>query len=303
MTENPSYKKGKKIVPWGIVVHSTGANNPYIHRYVGPDDGIIGPNKYNNHWNKPDADKSMHFFIGKVQDGSEAIYHTLPLDVRCWGVGGGSKGSYNDSHIQFEICEDGLTNEAYWQRVRALAVHLCAWLCQEYAIAVGDVVGHYEAHAAGYGSNHGDPRNWMKKFGDSMDDFRADVLAMLGGESPAPPEPPEEAYPILRKGDSGSYVTLCQQRLQLHGYALPAFGADGKYGNETISAVRGIQGDRGLVVDGVTGDKTWAVLMEEPVIVEQLYYVTAHNLTGERAGNMVEEFRANGIEAEMGREV
>ena len=54
-TENPCYKSGRKIKPSGIVVHSTGANNPYIKRYVGPDDGILGVNKYGNHWNKPEA--------------------------------------------------------------------------------------------------------------------------------------------------------------------------------------------------------------------------------------------------------
>ena len=42
MTNNPCYKAGKKITPTGIVVHSTGANNSYIKRYVGPDDGILG---------------------------------------------------------------------------------------------------------------------------------------------------------------------------------------------------------------------------------------------------------------------
>ncbi len=52
LTENECYKVGQKIKPKGIMVHSTGANNPYLLRYVGPDDGILGENKYNNHWNQ-----------------------------------------------------------------------------------------------------------------------------------------------------------------------------------------------------------------------------------------------------------
>ena len=42
LTENECYKTGRKIKPKGIMVHSTGANNPYLRRYVGPDDGLLG---------------------------------------------------------------------------------------------------------------------------------------------------------------------------------------------------------------------------------------------------------------------
>ena len=40
LTENACYKAGKTIVPKGIMVHSTGANNPYLKRYIGPDDEL-----------------------------------------------------------------------------------------------------------------------------------------------------------------------------------------------------------------------------------------------------------------------
>ncbi len=43
-TENACYKAGRKIKVKGIMVHSTGANNPYLKRYVGPDDGKLGKN-------------------------------------------------------------------------------------------------------------------------------------------------------------------------------------------------------------------------------------------------------------------
>lgn len=47
-TENACYKAGRKITVKGIMVHSTGANNPWLKRYVGPDDGKLGKNQYNN---------------------------------------------------------------------------------------------------------------------------------------------------------------------------------------------------------------------------------------------------------------
>jgi N-acetylmuramoyl-L-alanine amidase len=192
-TKNPCYKAGKKITPSGIVVHSTGANNPNLKRYVGPDDGILGKNTNNNHWNRADADKCMHAFIGKAADGSVMVYQTLPWDHRCWGVGSGKKGSYNATHIQFEICEDGMTNAAYYREAFVAAKQLCAFLCEKYGISVDNVVGHYEAAQAGYGSNHADPRNWQSKFGDSMDQFRRDVKALLGQVDASTTQAPKEA--------------------------------------------------------------------------------------------------------------
>jgi N-acetylmuramoyl-L-alanine amidase len=109
LTENACYKAGRKITPKGIMVHSTGANNPYLRRYVGPDDGLLGVNEYNNHWNqdKPGGRQvCVHAFIGKLKDGSIATYQTLPWNHRGWHAG----GKANDTHIGFEICEDGLTD-------------------------------------------------------------------------------------------------------------------------------------------------------------------------------------------------
>ena len=210
-TNNPCYKAGKKITPSGIVVHSTGANNPNLKRYVGPDDGILGKNTNNNHWNNANANKCMHAFIGKVADGSIKVYQTLPWDYRCWGVGSGKNGSYNSSHIQFEICEDDLTTESYYSKAFQAAKELCAYLCKEYGISVDNVVGHYEAAEAGYGSNHADPRHWQKKHGGSMSQFRKDVKALLGqvdastSQVPAKEEPKQEtsytSYTV-KKGDT-----------------------------------------------------------------------------------------------------
>ena len=55
-TNNNCYKSGKKHNVKGIMVHSTGANNPELRRYVAPDDGTIGKNQYGNDWNRPTPD-------------------------------------------------------------------------------------------------------------------------------------------------------------------------------------------------------------------------------------------------------
>lgn len=290
LTENPCYKAGKKIKPSGIVVHSTGANNAYIKRYVNPDDGVLGRNQYNNHWNRElkSGNKCVHAFIGKVADGSVRIYQTLPWDHRCWGVGSGKKGSHNNTHIQFEICEDGLTDEKYYREAFTLAKELCAFLCKEYDIDPANVIGHYESAAAGMGSNHGDPRHWQKKFGDSMDKFRNDVRMLLNStESPpdvAVSKPVQNsagkagtAEKVEKTSKTESVVysmktlrvgngvpdtqVMVLQWLLNHTTNYTAGKVDGIFGTKTLAAVRRYQEANGLTVDGVVGKNTWKKLL------------------------------------------
>lgn len=178
LTENACYKAGRKITPKGIMVHSTGANNPYLRRYIGPDDGVLGANQYNNHWNqdKPNGrEVCAHAFIGKLKNGSVATYQTLPWDHRGWHAGGAA----NDSHIGFEICEDSLTDATYFKAAYNEAIELCVHLCKLYGLTEKDIIGHYEGHQKGIASNHGDPKNWFPKHGKSMDTFRDAVKALI----------------------------------------------------------------------------------------------------------------------------
>lgn len=182
--ENACYKAGKKITVKGIVVHSTGANNPWLKRYVGPDDGLLGKNQYNNHWNtyNPGGRQvCVHGFIGKLADGSVATYQTLPWDHRGWHAG----GSANNTHIGFEICEDDLTDSTYFQKVYQEAVELCAFLCKQFNITEQDIICHSEGYKKGIASNHGDVMHWFPKHGKSMDTFRADVKKLLEQKEPA----------------------------------------------------------------------------------------------------------------------
>lgn len=185
-TKNACYKAGRKIIPKGIMVHSTGANNPWLKRYIGPDDGLLGKNQYNNHWNqdKPDGRQvCVHGFIGKLADGTVATYQTLPWDHRGWHCGSGSKGSGNDTHISFEICEANLSDASYFSKVYNEAVELCAYLCKLYGLTEKNIICHSEGHTRGIASNHGDVMHWFPKHGKNMDTFRAAVKAKLAGSS------------------------------------------------------------------------------------------------------------------------
>ena len=188
LTKNDCYRAGRTIRPQGVMIHSTGSNNPFVARYV-PGNDVIGWNQYGNDWDRPGLEKCAHAFVGKFADGGVGTVQTLPWNRRGWHCGRGKNGSANDTHISFEICEDGLTDASYFNAVYKEAVELCVYLCKLYNLTEKDVIGHYEGYQKGIASNHGDPKNWFPKHGKSMDIFRADVKKLLSeGEKPAEQE-------------------------------------------------------------------------------------------------------------------
>lgn len=259
-TENACYKAGKKITPKGIMVHSTGANNPDLKRYVGPNDGLLGENKYGNHWNQPMSRQvCVHAFIGKLADGSIATYQTLPWNHRGWHCGGAG----NNTHIGFEICEDGLTDSKYFAKVYKEAVELCAYLCKMYGLSVDTIICHSEGHKKGIATNHGDVMHWFPKHGKSMDTFRSDVKALLNKDkAPAKAETVTVKMEVLSKGSKGEQVKVLQRILSTYGYNLGSNNPlDGSFGALTDAAVRAFQSANVPPADGVVGPKTWAALL------------------------------------------
>lgn len=201
-TKNPCYKKARPADQIGILVHSTGANNKYLKRYVDAPE-LVGANQYNNHWNSSKADKCMHAFIGLDINKEPMVIQTLPYEYACWGCGKGSKGSYNrnpTAHIQFEICEGSSTDADYYWNVIKTTEEYCAHLCRLYGWTSKNITSHVEASKAGYASNHADPNSWMKNFGDNMDKFRARVDALLNSEASQEPEIPieKEEKPVMK---------------------------------------------------------------------------------------------------------
>ena len=230
-TENACYKSGRKITVKGIMVHSTGANNPNLRRYVGPDDGLLGQNQYNNHWNTHHPggrEVCVHGFIGKLKDGSIATYQTLPWNHRGWHAG----GSANNTHIGFEICEDGLTDASYFRKVYQEAVELCAYLCKEYGLTEKDIICHSEGYKKGIASNHGDVMHWFPKHGKSMDTFRAAVKELLEKDNNTTEQTP--TAPATPATDNATVIWQF-----LYGKLGNAYGAAGVMGTlDAESALR-----------------------------------------------------------------
>lgn len=185
LTKNDCYQTGRTIQVKGVMVHSTGANNPRVSRYV-PGDDEMGRNQLDNHWNRPGLTKCVHAFIGKFAGGEIGTVQTLPWEHRGWHAGGAA----NNTHIGFEICEDGLEDPVYFGKVYQEAAELTAMLCETFhldPLEDGVVICHQEGFRRNVASNHADVLHWFPKMGKSMDDFRSDVARLLrDGPSPEP---------------------------------------------------------------------------------------------------------------------
>ena len=228
-THSNCYKGTTKMQIKGVLWHSTGANNPNLKRYVQPYEGDadydvciakLGVNTNHNDWNHISRDAGLNCWIGKFADGSVGIVQTMPWDYKPLGCGGGSKGSCNNGWIQFEICEDALTDVNYAQKVWDKAIEITAWLCETYGIdplgtancnnvVVPTITCHNDAAKLGVGCNHSDINHWFPKIlGKDMNNARLEIAALLGNSQPTPqPEPvviptPQPTQPI----DNGQII-------------------------------------------------------------------------------------------------
>ena len=221
-TQNDCYKRGQTIKPKGIMVHSTGANNPYLKRYVQPDDGRLGNNPYNNSFNTllPGGRQvCVHAFIGRLADGSIATYQILPWNYRAWHAG----GSANNTHIGFEICEDGLNDKDYFDKVYKEAVELCVYLCQMFNLTEKDILCHSEGNRKGIASNHSDVMHWFPKFGKTMDTFREAVKDGLNGKTTVKKPVTKKEEPIKNTAFKPYLVKITADELNVRAGASTAY--------------------------------------------------------------------------------
>ena len=175
------------------MLHSVGCPQPKASVFI-------------NSWNSPSYDSAcVHGFI----DGNDGtVYQTLPWNHRGWHCGSGSKGSGNNTHIGVEMCEPAcirytsganftcsdLAEAERWQSVLMRRQwNYLPCLCKQYnlnPIADGVIISHREGHSRGIASNHGDPEHLWNGLGMgyTLDGFRKDVKAAMGGSGTAEPE-------------------------------------------------------------------------------------------------------------------
>ena len=179
-TKNGAYKSGRKIVPVGVVNHSVGCAQPNAETFY-------------NLMNQSSAGWGVNAILGDFHKGEGRIILTLPYDARPWGCGAGSKGSWNNSKVQWEICEpaghtyaggtmigyDVAKNQTYFERMWKMVVAWNVYMIKKFGYPVSGISDHAESYKAGYGSNHSDVGQWWPKHGKNMDALRQEVQMIL----------------------------------------------------------------------------------------------------------------------------
>lgn len=215
-TQSSCYKgTNKNMTIRGVLWHSTGANNKTLKRYVQPSDNdpnkakllkLLGKNTSGTDWNHTAVSAGLNCWIGTLADGTVTTVQTMPWNYKPWGCGSGSKGSCNNGWIQFEICEDGLKDKAYFDAVYKEACEITAYLCRKFnldphgtvtynRVKVPVILCHADSYDLKLGSNHADVEHWFPKYGKSMKTVRNDVAKLLAGaETTTPPIQEEGMY-------------------------------------------------------------------------------------------------------------
>lgn len=210
------YKQTQKLATIkGILWHSTGANNPWLKRYVQPYETdtdyekwiqILGKNPNKNDWNHIYRTAGLNAWIGKLADGTITSIQTMPWNYKPWGCGAGRYGSCNNGWIQFEICEDDLQNKDYFDKVFEEACQLTAFLCKKYNINpkgttsfngvkdIPTILCHWDSYKLGLGSGHEDVYHWFNKYGKTMDDVRNRVAEIINNDQKEEEEMTQEKF-------------------------------------------------------------------------------------------------------------
>lgn len=183
-TSNGAYTSGRTINPAGCVNHSVGCAQPAVDVFF-------------NIMNTASAGWGVNALLGDFHKGEGRIILTLNWNGRPWGCGAGSKGSWNNTKVQWEICEpaghtyaggtmigyDVAKNQAYFDRMWKMVVAWNVYMVKKFGYPVSGISDHAESYRAGYGSNHGDVGHWWPKHGKSMDALRQEVQEILNSET------------------------------------------------------------------------------------------------------------------------
>lgn len=182
--QNGAYTSGRMIPnPKGCVNHSVGCAQPKVDVFF-------------NLMNKASTGWGVNALLGDFHLGEGRIILTMNLRGRPWGCGAGKNGSWNNTKVQWEVCEpaghtysggtmiayDAAKNQAYFDRMWKMLVAWNVYCAVKLGYPVSGISDHAESYRAGFGSNHSDMGQWLPRHGKSMDALRAEVQAILDGK-------------------------------------------------------------------------------------------------------------------------
>lgn len=171
MTNSTQWAYHKTLKPEGIIIHSSGQNNPFLRRYVQPSKknknyssliSQLGENRKHNDWNHIHTSYNFHYWIGKDKNDNIISVRTFPLNIKTW----------NDNYIHICICEDNLQNKEYLMNCFSILTLLCNELCEQFNWDETVIHDYSEI------SNFPDSNYWLKEHGLSVHLIRAIIFAI-----------------------------------------------------------------------------------------------------------------------------
>jgi len=259
--QNRSRSSGGYDGLFGIVIHHTASNT--------------SPERDMNYMWKTAPDGP----IGAIYLGRDGrIVIGAAGATNCVGKGGPlttSKGTVpkdrgNQNTLSIEAANAG-TGEA-WPQVQTDAyVTLVRALCDGYGFDPNrDVYGHFDYCAPSCPGRKIDPAG-PSPFGSvnasgtwNINLFRS---AVTGSTPPKPPDPTPPTSGVftvngyrkdVRQGSEGKMAKMCQQQINL--IAGQGIVEDGKFGNQSVAALKNVQAVLGVPVDGWCGQQTWQAM-------------------------------------------
>lgn len=218
VTESPCYKQAKKLVPEGIVLHSTGTAQPKAQAYI-------------SLWNN--ANYTTACCHGVIDGNTGDFYQALPFTYKGWHA----EHYCNERFIGIEMAEpaelkymsgaqftfktsDKGKIRAVIERTYDSAVELFAGICSSFKLdPLSQIYSHSECQKKGWcTTGHVDPEHlWtspLLKMGLTMDGFRKDVADTIGRVWPSGAESSTRPFLFrvttsrlrIRKGPGTNYM-------------------------------------------------------------------------------------------------
>lgn len=185
------------------------------------------------------ADISIRNGLGLLVPGQNLTWHSMYAATQCPGDYLRSRMQYIADEANKIISGGGPTPEPGKDIVRQYQT----WLNNQYgfSLAVDGIYG-YDTNLKGVMALQIEYNN---QFGAGLD-----VDGIMGPAT-------KKASPVLYVGCQGNITKNVQYMLEIKGFSVGSYGADGYYENDTANAVRSYQASRGLTADGLCGPNTF----------------------------------------------
>ncbi|MGD2351923.1 N-acetylmuramoyl-L-alanine amidase [Bacillus subtilis] len=194
---------------------------------------------------------SYHFAVDEKE-----VVQGIPTNRNAWHCGDGD-GTGNRKSIGVEVCYSK-SGGAKYKKAEALAIKFIAQLLHERGWGVDRVHQHH--HWSGKNCPH--RVRAEGRWDEVVASIQKELDALRGTKTKTTvvKSAPKASKGYLSKGDTGAAVKELQEDLIKLGYKLPKYGADGSYGDETVQAVKKLQKDNKIAVDGLAGNATMQII-------------------------------------------